>query len=105
VRQAFHVDAPFEVELVEEGTQIVAGVARDSPPVLRLLQPRTHPARGAGGAGPRRHPQDRLAFARAHPRDNVRRDTNFGKAMALVKKLGSALEASSSDPRDACGLR
>ena len=88
VRQSFHVDAPFEVELVEEGTQIVAGVARSSPPFcgfynrgLTLLEVQEELVPGVTFKIASRWLEHTLT------RDNVRRDKNFGKAMALVKKL------------------
>ena len=88
VREGFHVDALLEVELREEGTCVVAGLARRRPPLcgfynrgLTLLEVSEELVPGVTFKIASRWLEHTLT------RDDVRRDRNFGKAMALVKRL------------------
>ena len=88
VNEPFTIDAPFVVEHREEGTQIVAGVARTQPPIsglynrgLTLLETPEAFVPGVAIKVASRWLEHTLT------RDNVRRDANFSKAIAQATRL------------------
>ncbi|MBS1149384.1 MAG: putative heat shock protein [Myxococcaceae bacterium] len=88
VNEPFVVDAPFQVEHREEGTLIVAGVARKLPATsglynrgLTLLETTEPLVPGVAIKIVSRWLEHTLT------RDNVRRDKNFEKAIAQAAKL------------------
>ncbi len=88
VREPLAVDAPFQVEHVEEGTHIVAGPARAEPAPtglynrgLTLLETEEALFPGVALKVVSRYLEHTLT------RDNVRRDHHFERAMALAKAL------------------
>ncbi len=88
VKEPLDVDAPFQVEHVEDGTHIIAGPARVHPPVtgmynrgLTLLETTEVLEPGVTMKIVSRYLEHTLT------RDNVRRDRHFSRAMSLAKDL------------------
>ena len=88
VREPLAVDAPFQVQHLEEGTQIVAGPARAAQPLtgfynrgLTLLETTEPLVEGVALKIVSRYLEHTLT------RDNVRRDKHFGQALALARRL------------------
>lgn len=88
VREPLTVDAPFQVEHVEDGTHIIAGPSRTEPPVtgmynrgLTLLETTEPLEPGVTMKIVSRYLEHTLT------RDNVRRDRHFSRAMSLAKDL------------------
>ncbi len=88
VKEPLTVDAPFQVEHVEDGTHIIAGPSRVSPPVtgmynrgLTLLETTELLEPGVTMKIVSRYLEHTLT------RDNVRRDRHFSRAMSLAKDL------------------
>jgi molecular chaperone HtpG len=88
VKEPLAVDAPFQVEHVEDGTHIIAGPSRTSPAVtgmynrgLTLLETTEPLIPGVTMKIVSRYLEHTLT------RDNVRRDKHFSHAMGLAKKL------------------
>jgi len=88
VREPLAVDAPFQVEHVEDGTHIIAGPARTRPPVtgmynrgLTLLETTEPLEPGVTMKIVSRYLEHTLT------RDNVRRDRHFSRAMSLARAL------------------
>lgn len=88
VREPLVVDAPFQVEHVEEGTHIVLGPARAEKPVtgmynrgLTLLETEEPLVPGVAMKIVSRYLEHTLT------RDNVRRDQHFAHALSLARKL------------------
>lgn len=88
VKEPLEVDAPFQVEHVEDGTHIIAGPARKSPATtgmynrgLTLLETTEPLIPGVTMKIVSRYLEHTLT------RDNVRRDKHFAHAMGLAKKL------------------
>lgn len=108
VREPLRVDAPFQVEYREEGTFIVAGPARTSPPRcglynrgLTLLEVDEELVPGVTFKILSRYLEHTLT------RDNVRRDRHFERALSLVRRLADKpmrdrlqveLKAAAADP-------
>jgi molecular chaperone HtpG len=95
VREPLSVDAPFQVEHVEDGTHIIAGPSRVEPPVtgmynrgLTLLETTEPLEPGVTMKIVSRY------FEHTLTRDNVRRDRHFSRAMGLARELvnGKLLE-------------
>ncbi len=88
VKEPLAVDAPFQVEHVEEGTHIIAGPSRVTPAVtgmynrgLTLLETTELLEPGVTMKIVSRYLEHTLT------RDNVRRDRHFSRAMSLAKDL------------------
>lgn len=88
VKEPLTVDAPFQVEHLEDGTHIIAGPARVSPPVtgmynrgLTLLETTEPLEPGVTMKIVSRYLEHTLT------RDNVRRDRHFSRAMSLARDL------------------
>jgi molecular chaperone HtpG len=88
VREPLAVDAPFQVEHVEDGTHIIAGPARSDPAPtglynrgLTLLETTEPLVPGVALKVVSRYLEHTLT------RDNVRRDRHFAKAMELARRL------------------
>jgi len=108
VREPLAVDAPFQVEYREEGTQIVAGPSRANPPRvglynrgLTLMELEENLVPGVTFKILSRYLEHTLT------RDNVRRDRHFDRAVDLVKRLSETkllerlpgeLKAAAGDP-------
>ena len=90
VKEPFVVDAPYQVEHHEEGTHIIAGPSRASEPLtgfynrgLTLLETTERHLDGVALKIVSRYLEHTLT------RDNVKREKNFARAMALAKKLAT----------------
>ncbi len=88
VREPLTVDAPFQVEHLEEGTHVVAGPARVHPAPtglynrgLTLLETAEPLVPGVALKVVSRYLEHTLT------RDNVRRDKHFSRALALAQQL------------------
>lgn len=88
VKEPLVVDAPFQVEHVEDGTHIIAGPSRRAPPVtgmynrgLTLLETTEELLPGVSLKIVSRYLEHTLT------RDNVRRDRHFTRAMDLARAL------------------
>ncbi len=88
VREPLTVDAPFQVEHVEDGTLIIAGPSRAAPAVtglynrgLTLLETTEPLIPGVALKIVSRYLEHTLT------RDNVRRDRHFSRALALAQDL------------------
>ncbi len=88
VREPLLVNAPFQVEHVEDGTHIIAGPAREAPAPtglynrgLTLLETTEPMVPGVALKIVSRYLEHTLT------RDNVRRDRHFSKALALARAL------------------
>ena len=88
VKEPLEVDAPFQVEHLEEGTHVVAGPSRRDPAPtgmynrgLTLLESTEPLVPGVAVKIVSRWLEHTLT------RDNVRRDRNFDRVLALVRRL------------------
>ena len=88
LREPLSLDAPFQVEHVEDGTHIIAGPSRTQPPVtgmynrgLTLLETTEVLEPGVTMKIVSRYLEHTLT------RDNVRRDRHFSRAMSLARDL------------------
>lgn len=106
VREPLAVEAPFQVEYREEGTQIVAGPSPRHPPKvglynrgLTLMELEEDLVPGVTFKILSRYLEHTLT------RDNVRRDRHFERAIALVKRLADTalLERLRLDLKTAAG--